>query len=273
MDSGTARPFLLVLGESNSVQTVPIRGSSLRLGRDRSLDVFIDHITVSRTHAEILRDVDGYRLHDLDSKNGTSVNHQSIKDVEHRLRDGDEIRLGASGVVLIFRDVPDSLPTEGSRDQKSINQTAGLSRVAGEAEGGSRTTESVIWDKYRSTGSLETDEPNCRAENEMYAGNVKLKVALEGDPQQLPNLTDELRRDPKLVLLDVRTNSPKDAEILLTLWEPLPLLKVLAGFDVVSQVSSGGPSTGNSLPNQTPNDAERRERVVMVWLSDQSGRY
>lgn len=143
-------------------------------------------------------------------------------------------------------------------------------------ESGSRTTESVIWDKYRPTGSRYSGKPDSLAENEIYDGNVKLMVALEGDPQQLPNLTDELRRDPKLVLLDVKTNSPKDAEILLTLWEPVPLLKVLAGLDVVSQVSSSRPGTGNGLPgrpNEAPTSTEGQERVVMVWLSEQSGRH
>lgn len=65
---------------------------SLRLGRDAASDVVVSGHEVSRQHAEIRRDPDGYLLIDL-SVNGTYVNGQRIGKT-HRLARADVIRIG-----------------------------------------------------------------------------------------------------------------------------------------------------------------------------------
>ncbi|MGO1069348.1 FHA domain-containing protein [Lysobacter sp. CA199] len=48
-------------------------GARLRIGREADCDVRIEHPTVSRNHAELSHDADGWHLLDLGSKNGTHV--------------------------------------------------------------------------------------------------------------------------------------------------------------------------------------------------------
>jgi pSer/pThr/pTyr-binding forkhead associated (FHA) protein len=69
-----------------------ITDAPLRLGRDAGSDVVVSGHEVSRQHAEIQRDPDGYLLVDT-SVNGTYVNGQRIGKT-HRLSRADVIRIG-----------------------------------------------------------------------------------------------------------------------------------------------------------------------------------
>jgi Protein of unknown function (DUF3662)/FHA domain len=64
------------------------------IGRMPDCAVALSDPQVSRRHAEIRPDHDGYRIVDLGSMNGTLVNGTRIS--EHALRDGDEIAIGAT---------------------------------------------------------------------------------------------------------------------------------------------------------------------------------
>ncbi len=64
----------------------------LTLGRSRDCDIPIDDPSVSRRHAELHRDSDGFTLVDLGSTNGTQVNGRKIDRVP--LQNGDRITLG-----------------------------------------------------------------------------------------------------------------------------------------------------------------------------------
>ena len=64
----------------------------LRLGRDAGSDVVVSGHEVSRQHAEIQRDPDGYLLVD-NSVNGTYVNGERVGKT-HRLSRADVIRIG-----------------------------------------------------------------------------------------------------------------------------------------------------------------------------------
>jgi hypothetical protein len=63
------------------------------LGRAAGLELVLDHHTVSRRHAEILRDpFHRHWIRDLGSTNGTTVNGELVR--ERVLRPGDRIRVG-----------------------------------------------------------------------------------------------------------------------------------------------------------------------------------
>jgi DNA-binding winged helix-turn-helix (wHTH) protein len=62
------------------------------IGRDEECDLVIPERQVSRYHARISLEGDGYILKDLDSKNGTFVNGQELVE-SHTLQDGDEIQI------------------------------------------------------------------------------------------------------------------------------------------------------------------------------------
>lgn len=73
-------------------------GSTL-IGRDTSCDIVLDDNAVSRHHAVIEADQDGYSLRDLGSTNGTYIDDALIPDVR-RLQGGELIRVG--GTILKF---------------------------------------------------------------------------------------------------------------------------------------------------------------------------
>ena len=62
------------------------------VGRQPSSDIFLDDVTVSRKHAEFLRDGDLFRVRDVGSLNGTYVNRDRVDDVS--LAAGDEVQIG-----------------------------------------------------------------------------------------------------------------------------------------------------------------------------------
>lgn len=76
---------------------------SVILGKKKEeADFILDDISVSRMHARISRQKDGYYLEDLNSTNGTSKNGLRLQPYEKRmLESGDEIKLGK--VIMIFR--------------------------------------------------------------------------------------------------------------------------------------------------------------------------
>ena len=61
-------------------------------GRSTSADIFLDDVTVSRKHAEFVREGQHFVVRDIGSLNGTYVNRQRIDQVV--LRAGDEVQIG-----------------------------------------------------------------------------------------------------------------------------------------------------------------------------------
>lgn len=86
------------LGESEKVIV-----DQVELGRDSSCQIRFDDSceTVSRKHAAIVRDGDGWKLIPLSQTNATLVNGQRV-DGEYKLSSGDEIRLSSRGPILGF---------------------------------------------------------------------------------------------------------------------------------------------------------------------------
>jgi len=67
-------------------------------GRHPDSDIFLDDITVSRRHAEIVRRADGFHVLDVGSLNGTYVNRDRVE--EARLTNGDELQIGKFKLVF-----------------------------------------------------------------------------------------------------------------------------------------------------------------------------
>ena len=61
-------------------------------GRSVDADIFLDDVTVSRRHAEFVREGDDFVMRDIGSLNGTYVNRVRIDTAI--LRSGDEIQIG-----------------------------------------------------------------------------------------------------------------------------------------------------------------------------------
>jgi len=62
------------------------------IGRDPGSTIFLDDVTVSRRHAEVVIDSDGYAVRDVGSLNGTYVNRERVE--RAGLANGDELQIG-----------------------------------------------------------------------------------------------------------------------------------------------------------------------------------
>lgn len=70
-----------------------LEGKRLVAGREPSVDLHLADGSVSRNHAEFVREASGYLIRDLGSTNGTLVNDHRIN--EQLLRSGDTIQMGS----------------------------------------------------------------------------------------------------------------------------------------------------------------------------------
>jgi diguanylate cyclase (GGDEF)-like protein len=92
------RHVLVRMDGSNVGQLFALETPELKLGRHASSDIVFDDDGVSRRHARLVRDAEGYVLEDLGSANGTFV--QGAKIERHRLQDGQVFQLGPN---VMFR--------------------------------------------------------------------------------------------------------------------------------------------------------------------------
>lgn len=99
----------LVIREGTSERTVEIGQEPLLIGRAASCTVSLNDPKCSRQHCQIDRTPAGYKLVDLESRNGTLVNGQIVN--QHLLRPGDRIQIGD---VTIEFDDHNLLPSEPS---------------------------------------------------------------------------------------------------------------------------------------------------------------
>jgi hypothetical protein len=68
-------------------------------GRHPDSDIFLDDITVSRRHAEFLREGGGFVVRDVGSLNGTYLNRERIE--RSVLAGGDEVQIGKYRLVFL----------------------------------------------------------------------------------------------------------------------------------------------------------------------------
>ena len=78
----------------------PEEGTTL-VGRSPECQIFLDDVTVSRRHAEILREDDTFTIRDLGSLNGTYVNRKRIESVV--LENDDEVQIGKYRLTFLQR--------------------------------------------------------------------------------------------------------------------------------------------------------------------------
>ena len=97
-DLGPDQGLLVIKGGPSAGSTVLIERDVTRLGRSPDSDVFLNDITVSRRHAEILREGGGFLIKDAGSLNGTYVNRERVDSAE--LASGDELQVGKFKVVF-----------------------------------------------------------------------------------------------------------------------------------------------------------------------------
>ncbi len=70
----------------------------VHVGRHPESEIFLDDITVSRRHAEFLREGHNFSVRDVGSLNGTYVNRERIE--QSPLSHGDEVQIGKFKLVF-----------------------------------------------------------------------------------------------------------------------------------------------------------------------------
>ncbi len=68
-------------------------------GRHPESDIFLDDVTVSRRHAEFVREGGGFVVRDVGSLNGTYLNRERIEAAQ--LAGGDEVQIGKYRLVFL----------------------------------------------------------------------------------------------------------------------------------------------------------------------------
>ena len=230
-------PYILIRDGSPNGVAIPILKPNVSVGRDQDADIVIDDPTVSRKHAEIVRSNDGFVLLDLDSKNGTFVNETKVGQTGQSLKDGDEIRFGPGHAALVFRDnlVPEIKAQE------------------------SRVTESVILREEKPGEPGNVDDADEVLENEVISGSVRLRAVAEGDSQALIRWVGRLQSKVHIHMLRAVSVSANEMEIMLTVLEPLPLVRVLSEI--------GGVASIRSADGEFEGSSEDESRAFTVVLS------
>ncbi len=88
-------------GGGRQGETFPLQGDRIEIGRSPQADVFLDDVTVSRSHAMLTRDERGHVIEDKGSLNGTYVNRRRVE--KATLEDGDEVQIGKYRLTYLSR--------------------------------------------------------------------------------------------------------------------------------------------------------------------------
>jgi hypothetical protein len=106
------------------------RGDALRIGRAPDSGLHIQHASVSRNHAELSAHGDGWRLRDLDSKNGSFADGRRIED-EAFLADTCWLRFGDVHVEFSPLSEAELAADERGRQTRRAIATAHTARIEG----------------------------------------------------------------------------------------------------------------------------------------------
>jgi signal transduction histidine kinase len=109
---------LFVVQGADQGKRFELKERAYGLGREGSNAIRLHDHEVSRRHAEVRREVEGFRVVDLGSANGIYVNGQAVEQAQ--LKSGDQIRLGQT--VILF----DESPPAATRDLTARVDLLGL---------------------------------------------------------------------------------------------------------------------------------------------------
>jgi hypothetical protein len=95
---GEKAMFLINRGESKGARFL-ITHEGATIGRSSSSGVFLDDVTVSRSHAVVEKKGTAFVLRDSGSLNGTYVNNESVSEIS--LKTGDQIQIGKFHLLFV----------------------------------------------------------------------------------------------------------------------------------------------------------------------------
>lgn len=99
LNGGPEKAMVIIHRGANKGSRFLIAQERVSIGRSPESEIFLDDVTVSRSHAVIERSGSGFALTDQGSLNGTYINNQSLKSAP--LNCGDEIQIGKFHLIFI----------------------------------------------------------------------------------------------------------------------------------------------------------------------------
>lgn len=168
----TAKAWFLegYIGDSKLMRRIRLSEFPFRTGRQEGLPLRLDTTGVSRNHAEFseARD-DGLLLRDLDSTNGTYVNHQRLEG-ERVVREGDIIHFADQEFRLIALEL---------QQAQSLDQTRiGIGTLPRKLPQGAREFQQMLL-----TGAVSTAfQPIVDAQGQVFAHELLGRGAFPGLP-------------------------------------------------------------------------------------------
>ena len=140
-------------------QQLPLPDARSVLGRHPECDIVLDLGAVSRQHAQISHVNGEYYIEDLQSRNGTLVNGQTIQAAQ-QLRDGDEVKI-CDLAMTFHREVPLNGGGPATIDSEPF-------QVEEESETKVGHSSTVMW-KIDLTSNLETTRLKVNPETKLRA--------------------------------------------------------------------------------------------------------
>src|SRR5262249_12788361 len=126
--TGATMPSLHIIKGANQGATVPLDRDRFVIGRNPECGIVIPLTSVSREHAQILRQQGRCYIEDLQSRNGTFVNNVKVES-RTVLRANDRIRI--CDFLAVFVDGPETQDDDGGIDTNSTTVEATLSHNSG----------------------------------------------------------------------------------------------------------------------------------------------
>ena len=85
--------YVTLLASGQEPRTYELNKPKIIVGRDKSADIHIDNLAISKHHCEFAQENGAFVVRDLQSSNKTFIGGKEIS--EHRLNDGEEVVIGA----------------------------------------------------------------------------------------------------------------------------------------------------------------------------------
>lgn len=98
LPEGTTAMFVMHQGPKRGSR-IHLDADKVSIGRHPDSDIFLDDVTVSRRHAEMVRLGDGFEVFDVGSLNGTYVNQDRVD--RKFLVNGDVVQIGKFKLVYV----------------------------------------------------------------------------------------------------------------------------------------------------------------------------
>ncbi|MBN2713973.1 MAG: FHA domain-containing protein [Planctomycetes bacterium] len=165
-------PAIEITFNGQTERTINLDSQVYVIGRQEGCEIRIDNLGISRAHARLLIDGDGYCVEDMNSSNGTYVNGEQVK--RYHLNDSDEIAIGK--YLLVYR--AGGKPVSGPKITSDANEAGGMAAMMPEDALNTMAMDGDALRKRLEAMHKEKEQENVRATEATHAkGGAKVEMA------------------------------------------------------------------------------------------------